>query len=396
MDGKRQGRRGTLRRRALALAAAGVTLWAAAVTAGSRTPEGALRSLYGSAAAPLLALRWELGDLWGGEALSPAALLALGEAPLLLSAREEVARLWSAEVPEQEDPPPAEDGGEPPVVVTPVTETPLEAEPGPADNGVPARTLVPTDPAGYTVAGAVYASSSTDYALTPQDLTGPFDAALTEAEGPQILIYHTHGSESYTPPPGTEIVYSGDHRTTDTRYNVVRVGDEMAKVFAEAGIAVLHDRAMYDYPSYAGAYDRSLAAIESYLRQYPSIRFLLDVHRDAIEDTEGNEYKVVSMVEEGTAAQLTFVVGSDGSGLEHPRWRENLKLAAALQAALLERYPTLTRPLLLRNSRYNQHVSTGSLLVEVGAAGNSPDEAILAGKLLADTMAKMLKEGTSS
>lgn len=395
MDGKRQGRGGPLRRRILALAAAAATLWAAAVTAGSETPEGALRSLYGSAA-PLLALRWELGDLWGGEALSPAALLALGEAPLLLSAREEVAGLWSVEVPEQEGPPPAaERGEEPPVVTAPVTETPLEPEPGPADNGVPARTLVPTDPSGYTVAGAVYASNSTDYALTPQDLTGPFDAALAETEGPQILIYHTHGSESYTPPPGTEIVYSGDHRTTDTRYNVVRVGDEMARVFAEAGIAVLHDRAMYDYPSYAGAYDRSLSAVEGYLKQYPSIRFLLDVHRDAIEDTEGNEYKVVSMVEEGAAAQLTVIVGSDGSGLEHPRWRENLKLAGALQAALLERYPTLARPLLLRNSRYNQHTSTGSLLVEVGAAGNSPDEAILAGRLFANTMAEMLKEKAS-
>jgi len=382
----------------VALAAAGVTLWAAAVTAGSRTFSAALDALYSSAAAPLLALRWELGDLMGGEALSPAALLALGESPLLLSAREEVTGLWSKEDPEETpSSPPAASQPEQEPVTTPVTETPLETGLEQTDNGIPARTLVPNDPSGYTVAGNVYISNTTDYELSPEEIAAPFDACLTQAEGPQILILHTHGSESYTPVPGTEIQYSGDHRTTDTRYNVVHVGDEMARVFAEEGIAVLHDRALYDYPSYSGAYDRSLAAVDSYLKQYPSIRFILDIHRDAIEDTEGNEYKVVSVIEgEGTSAQLTFVMGSDGSGLEHPRWRENLKLAASLQSALLEKYPTLARPLLLRNSRYNQHATTGSLLVEVGAAGNSPEEAVLAGRLLARTMAKELKEGISS
>ena len=188
------------------------------------------------------------------------------------------------------------------------------------------------------------------------------------------------------------MAYTGDHRTTDTRYNVVHVGDVMAEAFGEAGISVLHDRTLYDYPSYSGAYDRSLAAIQSYLAQYPSIRFILDVHRDAIEDGQGNEYKVVSAVEgEGTAAQLTLVVGSDGGGLTHDHWRENLKLAAALQEDLLAEYPTLMRPVLLRNSRYNQHATTGSLLVEVGAAGNSPEEAALSARLFAERMTEVLR-----
>ena len=137
----------------------------------------------------------------------------------------------------------------------------------------------------------------------------------------------------------------------------------------------------------------SLAAIESYLAQYPSIRFILDIHRDAIADSEGNQYKVVSTVEgEGTAAQLTLVMGSDGSGLEHPEWMENLRLAVALQGQILSSYPTLMRPILLRNSRYNQHATTGSLLLEVGAAGNSPEEAALAGRLFARQMAQLLIE----
>ena len=277
-------------------------------------------------------------------------------------------------------------------VTEPVEETPLQAE-SHTDNGIPARTLVPTDPSGYTVCGRVYISNSTDYTLDPQELTETFDAEMS-GEGPQILILHSHGSEGYTPPAGEEVVWSGNLRTTDSRYNVVGVGDAMAEVFSAAGISVLHDRTLYDYPSYNEAYDRSLAAIQSYLAQYPSIRFILDVHRDAIEDADGNQYKVVSAVEEGTAAQLTLVVGSDGGGLSHPNWKENLKLAVALQDTILQQYPTLMRPVLLRNSRYNQHMTTGSLLVEVGTAGNSLEEAINAARIFAAGFAKTIQNGT--
>ena len=372
------------RRLTAGVLAAGV-LWAVAVTAGSVTVSDAAAALW--EAVPLGALRWELGDLWTRDGLSAATVLAIGESPLLLSARPAVAELWSADREETATEQPGED-----VVTEPVEETPLQAE-SHTDNGVPARTLVPTDPSGYTVCGRVYISNSTDYTLSPQELTETFDAEMS-GDGPQILILHSHGSEGYTPPAGEEVVWSGNLRTTDSRYNVVRVGDEMAEVFSEAGISVLHDRTLYDYPSYNDAYDRSLAAIQSYLAQYPSIRFILDVHRDAIEDAQGNQYKVVSSVEEGTAAQLTLVVGSDGGGLSHPNWKENLKLAVALQDTILQQYPTLMRPVLLRNSRYNQHATTGSLLVEVGAAGNSPDEAELAGRLFAQKMVEVL-EGRS-
>ena len=362
-------------------------LWAAAVTAGSDTAAAALSALR--EARPMGALRWEMGDLWTRDLLSPAAVLAISQAPLLLSARAEVAELWqSAET----APPAAADEETEEAVPTPVEESSLDAPPpAAADNGVPARTLVPNDPSGYTVFGRCYISSSREDDLPLPALGEPFAAALT-AEEPQVLILHTHGSEAYTPAPGTEVVWSGDYRTTDTRYNVVKVGDEMAAVFGEAGISVLHDRTLYDYPSYSGAYDRALAAIQSYLAQYPSIRFILDVHRDAIEDGQGSQYKVVSPIEGvGTSAQMTLVVGSDGSGLTHPDRMENLRLAVALQQDLLTEYPTLMRPLLLRNSRYNQHATTGSLLVEVGAAGNAPEEAALAGRLFARRMTEVLR-----
>ena len=376
-----------LLRRLEALALAAGTLWAVTVTAGSDTAASALRALWESL--PISALRWELGDLWPRDGLSPAAVLTIGESPLLLAARPAVAELWTQTEPEA----PVEQEDEE-FVTVPVEETPLDAADS-VDNGVAAKTLIPTDPSGYTVCGRTYISNSTDYPLSVSDLQQPFAAHLSE-DGPQILILHTHGSEAYTPAGDETIVWSGDHRTTDTRCHVVRVGDEMAKVFWQAGISVLHDRTLYDYPSYAGSYDRSLVAIQNYLKQYPSIRFILDVHRDAIEDGQGNQYKVVSAIDgEGTAAQLSIVVGSDGSGLTHPNWIENLRLAVAIQENILAKYPTLMRPVLLRNSRYNQHATAGSLLVEVGSAGNSPEEAVLAGRLFAERMAEVLNAQTN-
>ena len=376
-----------LLRRLEALALAAGTLWAVTVTAGSDTAASALRALWESL--PISALRWELGDLWPRDGLSPAAVLTIGESPLLLAARPAVAELWTQTEPEA----PVEQEDEE-FVTVPVEETPLDAADS-VDNGVAAKTLIPTDPSGYTVCGRTYISNSTDYPLSVSDLQQPFAAHLSE-DGPQILILHTHGSEAYTPAGDETIVWSGDHRTTDTRCNVVRVGDEMAEVFGQAGISVLHDRTLYDYPSYAGSYDRSLVAIQNYLKQYPSIRFILDVHRDAIEDGQGNQYKVVSAIDgEGTAAQLSIVVGSDGSGLTHPNWIENLRLAVAIQENILAKYPTLMRPVLLRNSRYNQHATAGSLLVEVGSAGNSPEEVVLAGRLFAERMAEVLNAQTN-
>ena len=379
--------RGTFLRRLEAGVLAAGTLWAVTVTAGSDTAASALEALR--EAAPLRALQWELGDLWPRDGLSPAAVLTIGESPLLLAARPAVAELWTQTEPEA----PVEQEDEE-FVTVPVEETPLDAADS-VDNGVAAKTLIPTDPSGYTVCGRTYISNSTDYPLSVSDLQQPFAAHLSE-DGPQILILHTHGSEAYTPAGDETIVWSGDHRTTDTRCNVVRVGDEMAEVFGQAGISVLHDRTLYDYPSYAGSYDRSLVAIQNYLKQYPSIRFILDVHRDAIEDGQGNQYKVVSAIDgEGTAAQLSIVVGSDGSGLTHPNWIENLRLAVAIQENILAKYPTLMRPVLLRNSRYNQHATAGSLLVEVGSAGNSPEEAVLAGRLFAERMAEVLNAQTN-
>ena len=406
-----------LRRVASALLSLGA-LWTVSVTAGSENAASAAQALR--EAATRTAARLELGASDSESGLSTAALLALRQTPLLYSARDNPRLFPEAEpddapsdnaTPDDSDAP--SDNGDATTdsasdaVATPETAAPSgDAETAPApiplqeavqepipqvDNGVRARTLVPKSADGYAVCGRVYISSSRKAPLNVEALRDTFDAELT-AEAPQILILHSHGSEAYTPAPGAQLVWWGDSRTTDFRYSVVKVGDEMASVFENAGISVLHDRTLYDYPDYSGSYDRSLAAIESYLAQYPSIHFILDVHRDYIADSAGNPYKVISEIEgKGTAAQLTLVMGSDGSGLYHPRWMENLKLAVAIQEQILSKYPTLMRPMLLRKSRYNQHATTGSLLVEVGAAGNSPEEALLSARLFAEEMAEVLQ-----
>ena len=377
------------RRQLTALLLAAAIPWLAAVTAASDTGQAALRAIGQQGAMALQIFRSQLGDTREAQALPAAVSLAIGQTPVLLSGRREILDLRRSQ---EEDTPQSQPSQEEQV---PITETP--EEPGTplvfADNGVAARTLVPTSTDGYIVSGDVYITNTSDNTFDASLFDGTFAARLPEEEGPQILIVHTHGSEAYTMPPGEEYEASGECRTTDCNYNTVRVGDELAATLEEAGLSVLHDTTLHDYPQYSGAYDRSLASINSYLEQYPTISFVLDIHRDAISDGEGNMYKVVSNVAGLNAAQMTFVIGTDGGGLEHPNWRENLKLAAAVQQNLLDDYPSLMRPITVRNSRYNQHVTTGSLLVEMGAAGNSLDEALLSARLLGQALAETILAG---
>ena len=385
-----------LRRQLAALAAVGGVLYLVAATAASPSARSALDEVGRQGELALGLLRAQLGDPDREEILPAAVSLAIGQSPVLVSGQEAVLRLRGTEEPDD-----SRDGDtpQPPSDVPSQPEAPLPEEPAQpdpplvfADNGVEARTLVPSSPEGYIVSGGVYVNNRTEYPLDASLLDGTFAAALPEEEGPQILIVHTHGSEAYTMPPGQEYEPSGESRTTDTSLNVVRVGDELAKTLEEAGLTVLHDPTLHDYPEYSGAYGRSLDAVNAYLAEYPTISFVLDVHRDAISDGDGTPYKVVSGVAGLNAAQMSFVIGTDGGGLEHPDWRENLKLAAAIQQRLTADYPTLMRPITVRNSRYNQHTTPGSLLVEMGAAGNSLDEALLSARLLGKALAETILE----
>lgn len=379
-------------RRAAALLAAGGVIYVVAATASSTDFSSAWQALEKKNELALGMLRSQLEGVWSGGALPVRTALAIGQSPLLFSGQEAVLELRRTE--EEDDSgasvPPAKDEKdektpvEPEEPTVPIPEEPEKSEQPLifADNGVQARTLTPASPDGYVVTGDVYINNRSDKSFDETLFDGTFAASLSELEGPKVLIVHTHGSEAYTMPPGQEYEASGDCRTTDCAFNVVRVGDELARVLEEAGIGVIHDAALYDYPEYSGAYGRSLAAAEAAMEENPSISLVLDIHRDAISDADGSPYKVVSSVAGLNAAQMSFIIGTDGGGLEHEGWRENLKLAAAIQQRLLDSYPTLMRPVSVRNSRYNQHVSPGALLVEMGAAGNSLDEALLSARLL--------------
>ena len=214
-------------------------------------------------------------------------------------------------------------------------------------------------------------------------LDKPPDISLPKS-GPQILIIHTHGTEAYTPDGADRYEALEPYRTTDEEQNVTRVGRALADALEEYGLDVLVDTELYDYPNYDGAYARSGQAMEDYLSQYPSLAMVIDLHRDAIGDGE----VAYGPVSDG-AAQMMFVMGSDGT-LSYPNWEENLALAMSLQGLVDEKYPHLMRPTTLCSNRYNQQLTPGSLLLEVGATGNTLQEALAAVDLFAQAVGPAL------
>ena len=373
-----------LRRLQLPLIAAAI-LWLVSTTAASHSMKDMLQLLLQQGDLALTILRAQLYDDPLDDPLPAAVTLVISQSPLLLSGRDAVLALRRSEEPDTDSAPPST---LPDHDTSPITETadPPDIPLVIADNGVSARTLVPTSPDGYIVSGNVYIHNRSDRTVDPAALTACPATSITASAAPQVLIVHTHGSEAYTMPPGVEYVPCSDCRTTDISCSVVRVGAEIAAVLENAGISVLHDTTLHDYPQYSGAYNRSLTTIENYLSQYPTISLVLDIHRDAVTDSSGTMYKVVSGVAGVNAAQMSFVIGTDGGGLPHPNWPENLNLAVAIQENITRDYPTLMRPITVRNSRYNQHTTPGTLLVEMGAAGNSLDEALFSARILADAI----------
>lgn len=241
----------------------------------------------------------------------------------------------------------------------------------------------------YLQDGKVYVYNRTDLELDASLLQeGTTDVSL--GEGPQILIVHTHGSEAYSMTDGDLYEESDSYRTTDCTHNVVRVGEEMATVFRAYGFQVIHDTTLCDYPSYNGAYDRSKALVEQWLERYPTIKVVFDVHRDALVGSDGEVYKLVSTEAGQKVAQVMMVLGTDAGGAAHPRWRDNMAFALHLQKNLVKGYASLVRPTVLRKSRYNQQLSPGSILVEVGGHGNSLTEAVAGARLWADNVARTL------
>lgn len=259
-----------------------------------------------------------------------------------------------------------------------------------ADSGIQEKTITTGSGDGYINSDGVYVKNSTTYEI---DIAKMLNLEISPslqagAQSPQVLIIHTHGSESYV--PDGSYPESDSYRTQDTEHNVMKVGDELAAALQAKGISVIHDKGFYDYPSYLGSYGRSLTATESYINQYPSIQVVIDLHRDALIADDGTVYKTVAEVNGETCAQVMLVIGTDGTGLSHNGWSNNLSLALKLQASMNAKYPSLARPVNLREERFNQHLSSGALLLEVGTNGNTLQEAITASRYFADCLEDVL------
>ncbi|MBQ5865549.1 MAG: stage II sporulation protein P [Oscillospiraceae bacterium] len=203
-----------------------------------------------------------------------------------------------------------------------------------------------------------------------------------KAGAPTVLILHSHATESYEKEPGYE--ETSPYRTLDTNYNMVSVGERVAQLLEAGGIRVIHDGTLHDYPSYNDAYGNARQTVADILDKNPSICLVLDLHRDAAEDVNGRQKVSTATVEGEECANLMLVMGSDNGGLSFPDWERNLALAVKLQAQLEQTYPGLCRPIKVVSGRYNQDLSTGALLIEVGTAGNTHAQALRAAEYLAE------------
>ena len=229
--------------------------------------------------------------------------------------------------------------------------------------------------------GNVKIRNQSDCEIT-EALCNPSDLALQNAK--TVLIYHTHTCESYTPSEKYNYTMTGNYRTTDNNYNMVRVGNELKKYLEEKGFTVIHNTTCHDYPAYSGSYDRSFTTIQGVLNENANIGLVIDLHRDAVGD--GTSYGPTVKVNGESVAQLMFVIGTNGGGLEHPNWMQNLKTAVKIQETGNTMYQGLFRPMIVRNSRYNQHIAQGASIIEVGATGNTLEECLLSMQCLANVL----------
>lgn len=223
--------------------------------------------------------------------------------------------------------------------------------------------------------------NETDYKLTKEILTPDIDINKEN-----ILIFHTHTCESYTESEKYKYKQTGNYRTTDKNYTVVNVGRELDRQLQSYGYKVIHDETYHDYPSYSGSYSNSYKTVTNLLEENKDTDIVIDLHRDAIGD---NTYAPTVKIGDEYAAQLMFVMGGNISK-EHPNWQQNLKFAVKIQEKANEMYPGLFKPIILRDASYNQQTAKAACIIEVGATGNTMEQALTSMKYLAKVISEAL------
>lgn len=257
--------------------------------------------------------------------------------------------------------------------------TPTETEPPPTE----LPTELPTEPPLQILPGETVVQLSDQAGYAPDVealLLSPLCWQL-RSEEPTVLIVHTHGTESYTKQAGEDYTESSAYRTLDADYNMISIAGELTRVLEEGGIRVIHDRMLHDHPSYSGSYQHARESIASHLAAYPSIQMVIDLHRDALDFNNDPQLTTKAEVNGQLSSQLMLVAGTDRN-VSYPNWEDNLSLGVKLAALLEKTHPGITRPIQLRPQRFNLDMSAGSLLVEVGANGDSHAQALVAVRAL--------------
>ena len=232
--------------------------------------------------------------------------------------------------------------------------------------------------------------TSVNINLKTELLAGP-KLRLKNTQKPQVLIVHTHTTESYMTQERTYYTDNDKTRSTNDDENIVAVGKVLKSTLEAKGIGVVHAAERHDYPEYTGAYSRTAETIKKYLKKYPTVKVVIDLHRDSMTESDGTKKAVVTTINGKKAAQVMLVSGcQDGAVTGFPNWRENFRLAIKLQQTMEVMYPSLARPILFTARKYNQNITTGSLLIECGTDANTLKQAKYSATLVGNALASTL------
>lgn len=216
---------------------------------------------------------------------------------------------------------------------------------------------------------------------------------IKKTSEPQVLILHTHTSESYMTNDKDFFYESFYPRSLNDSENITQVGKIITETLIKNGIHAIHSTVYHDNPSYNGSYSRAAQTIKQNLEQYPSIQVVIDIHRDSLGLKESGKIKPIFTYQNKKASQLMIICGCDpDETLGFPNWRKNLSLALRLQKYCESMFPGITRPLNFAKVKYNEHLTPGSLLIEIGSEVNTLQESVYTGAMLGEAISKLLKD----
>lgn len=186
--------------------------------------------------------------------------------------------------------------------------------------------------------------------------TPPRRCKSVDYKNPKVLIYHTHGTESYLPSS------AGNYHTRKQKNTVRDAGNELVQVLADEGISAIQETSIHDDPTYNGAYSRSYVVAKALLKKYPSIECVIDLHRDALPSSMEGKTK---MVNGKKCAAYSYVIATNV-----PTYGQNKSFIRKLNQIGAEKYSGFTGKILERNYTYNQDLSSKYMLLEVGSNRN--------------------------